>query len=108
LERETCAKRARKHAIFDRLEKNMSCDFSRMRKFLIAVLSIRIAHRAPPRVVFAGIRRGGSKTRPLCAVIRVKTPGTLAAVTLRPETPSPSARPRAQPAKPLARAPVPM
>jgi len=30
---------------------------------------IRIARCTPPRIIFAGISRGGSKTRPLCAAI---------------------------------------
>jgi hypothetical protein len=69
--RETCAKRVRKLALFDRLEKNMACGFSGIRAFLIAAEPIRIAHRAPPRIIFAGIRRGGSETRPLRPVIRM-------------------------------------
>jgi len=61
VERQACADCARKHAIFDRLEKNMACGFSGMRGFLIAVQPIKNA-----RGVFARCAPGFTLRAVIC------------------------------------------
>src|SRR5580704_3558861 len=60
----TPAKHARRHPIFDRLEKNKGCGFSGLRQSLIAVLSLRNCVFSESRFAARGLRRVRGVGRP--------------------------------------------